>query len=89
VEHDVLDMVTARGTCGPGVRLLTAVACAQSFSTEINRYRPTWVISEPGPRSGEYDSFAHARDTAEGWISGPQGEGKRLYVVINNLGCEQ
>lgn len=66
---------------------LTAVSCVQSFSTAVNSHRPTWVISEPGP-IGEYASYRDAHAKAEAWSGGDQ-EGKRLYVVINNLGCTQ
>lgn len=67
---------------------VVALSCVQSFSEKTSSFSPTWVISEPGP-VGQYDSYKHAFDTAEGWTSGTQGEGKRLYVVINNLGCQQ
>ena len=65
-----------------------ALSCVQSFSEKTNSFSPTWVISEPGP-VGQYDSYKHAFDTAEAWTGGAQGEGKRLYVTINNLGCKQ
>ncbi|WP_404473466.1 hypothetical protein [Microbacterium aerolatum] len=66
---------------------VAAVACAKSYDTGVNDYVPTWVISEPGP-VGQYDSYQHASETAEAWQGGRQ-TGKRLYVLINNLGCAQ
>lgn len=61
---------------------VTAVICAQSFSTDTNAFAPTWVISEPGP-IGQYESKAAAFERADGWAQ----DGKKMYVVINNLGC--
>jgi len=61
---------------------IAVVSCAMSFSTITNAYEPTWVISEPGP-VGQYESKEAAFERADGWAQ----EGKKMYAVINNLGC--
>lgn len=61
---------------------IAAVQCALSFSTVSNAFEPTWVISEPGP-VGQYESQEAALARAEGWAQ----DGKKMYVVIDNLGC--
>ena len=61
---------------------ISVVACALSFSEAINSYRPTWVMSEPGP-AGEYGSREEVLAAADGWSQ----PGKKMYVVLNNLGC--
>ena len=61
---------------------VAAVQCALSFSTITNTFEPTWVISEPGP-VGQYGSRDEAIARADGWSQ----PGKKMYVVINNLGC--
>lgn len=61
---------------------IALVSCAQSFSTEINTWRPTWVMSEPGP-VGEYESKEAVLARADAWAQ----EGRKMYVVVDNLGC--
>ncbi|MFF7292025.1 hypothetical protein ACFY9N_05760 [Microbacterium sp. NPDC008134] len=63
---------------------VTAVQCALSFSTSINSFAPAWAVSEPGP-VGTYDSQAEATSAAQAWADGQPG--KRIFVVLNNLGC--
>ena len=61
---------------------LALVSCVQSFSTQTNAFRPTWVMSEPGP-VGEYESEEAVLARADAWSQ----DGKKMYVVVNNLGC--
>lgn len=61
---------------------IALVSCAQSFSTEINTWRPTWVMSEPGP-VGEYESREAVLARADAWAQ----DGRKMYVVVDNLGC--
>lgn len=61
---------------------ISIVSCALSFSEITNSYNPTWVMSEPGP-VGQYGSRDEVLAKADAWSE----PGKKMYVVINNLGC--
>lgn len=56
--------------------------CVLSFSEDSNSYDPSWGISEPGP-GRLYVSKEEALAAAEAWSQ----DGKKMYVVVNNLGC--
>ncbi|GGD76682.1 hypothetical protein [Microbacterium murale] len=85
-QFRLVDVLSAEAEKLGGISL-AAVQCAMSFSTTTNSFQPTWAVSEPDP-AGAYSSYQEAIDTVEAWQGGTQ-TGKRMYVVVNNLGCAQ